>query len=451
MEHLAKINVPLYLRDKRATKQARRKNRAWRTKQRAQEEQAAIHAEFGAESKLVSMMAEGAPSAAKKDSVKGRVRFVAPEVFSLMEDAEGTLGAVSALAGQLQMPRVRSVHIDMHKVKSYDLGANALLDILVDEVHTKAKRTNRKIRWSGSYPAAPEQRRLVRSLGVIKFLEVSHEYTPPEEAARVEAFHERAKHYVRLVRPNEADKKSRVTQKFADHVNNCLRRIQRNLTPGARKKLCDYVGEILDNAEEHARMYDWTVQGYLDTSTGDLICELVILNFGRTVADSLLALDLGSYTRRMIQPYLDAHERKGFFSIGWARDDLMTLVALQGGVSSKNFSEADTRGNGTVDLISFFQKVASECRSEPGSKPAAKMTLVSGSTSILFDGRYEMVSSVGRPGIIAFNKENDLLVRPDSSAIRHLPKACFPGTILSIKFPLSPESSTSALRETSND
>jgi hypothetical protein len=445
MEHLAKTNVPLYLRDKRATKEGRRKNRLWRANLRKQKEQDAINAEFGVNSKVVSMLSAGAKVPSTKKSVKGRVRFVAPEVFSLMEDAEGTLAAMQALASQLQMPKIRVVEIDMHKVKAYDLGANALLDVLVDEINTKAKQTKRKIRWKGSYPADPDQRRLVRSLGVIKFLEVSHEYTPPEEAAKVEAFHARAKHYVRAVRPSEADKKSRSTQKFADHINNCLARIKRTLTPGARKKLCDYVGEILDNAEEHAQMYDWTIQGYLDTSAGSLICELVILNFGRSVADSLSALAPDAYTTRMIQPYLEAHSKKGFFSRGWAKEDLLTLIALQGSVSSKNFSEADTRGNGTVDLISFFQRVSSECRSNTGREPAARMTLVSGSSTILFDGRYEMVSSEGRPGIIAFNEQNDLLTRPDPTYVRHLSNACFPGTILSIKFPLSPESSTSAV------
>lgn len=442
MKHLAKTNVPLYLRNKRASKSANRVHRFWRAELRAQKELDAINSEFGVDSKIVSMMAQGARLPNNKDALKGRVSFVAPEVFSLMDDTEGTLNALKELATQLLLPKVRSVLIDMSKVKSYDLGANALLDILVDEINTKAKRTRRKINWKGSYPADADQRRLVRSLGVIKFLEVSHEYNPPHEAAKVEAFHSRCKHYVRAVRAKDTDRKSRVTQKFADHINNCLRRIHRELTLNARKKLCDYVGEILCNAEDHAQMYDWTVQGYLDTSADELICELVILNFGKSVADSLLALPEEGFTRKMIRPYLDAHQKKGFFSTGWDAADLLTLIALQGGVSCKNFSEADTRGNGSVDLISFFQKVVTECKSQPDSQEVAKMALVSGATSILFDGRYEMVNIDGGPGVIAFNSDNDLLHRPDPSCVRHFTKIAFPGTILSIKFPLSSESST---------
>jgi hypothetical protein len=441
MQHLAKVNVPLYLRDKRAGKRARRKNRLWRVEQERAAEQALINAQFGRESKVIAMQASGGAPGSPDLARKGRIRFVAPEVFSVMDDAQGTIAALRDLAAQIRsVPRIRSLYIDLHQVRKYDLGANALLDVLVEEVAVGARQTGHKIHWRGSYPADRELRRLVRALGVIRSLGVEQEYISPAEAANIEAFHDRAKHYVRAVRLNERDKKSRVTQRFADHINECLLRVRRELTPEARKKLCNYTSEILDNAEEHAQMHDWTIQGYLDTSAGEPICELVILNFGRTVAESFEALDPQGYTLQMVQPYLDAHQKKGFFSLGWKRDDLFTLISLQGGVSSKNLSDRDTRGNGTVDLIDFFQKVAAECPKSDGSKSRPRMTLVSGATAILFDGRYEMLSTGGGPGIIAFNTANDLLTPPDPDYVRHFSTGRFPGTILSIKFPLSPES-----------
>lgn len=447
VQHLAKINIPLYLRNKRGAKEERRKHRLWRASAAAEKDRAAIAREFGEASKVLGMVGGRSVAFTEKEARKGRVKFVAPTVFSITDGASETLAALSEFARQLQMPRVRSVDIDLHQVQVMDLAANALLDVIVEEVEVKAKRTKRKISWRGSYPANAEQRRLVRSLGVIKFLEVAHEYTPSEEAALVEAFHARAKHYVRTVRSNEADKKSRVTQRFADHLNKCLAHVGRVMKPESRKKLCDYVGEILDNAEEHAGMFDWTVQGYLDTHAEALICELAIFNFGRSIAESLATLAPGTYTRDAIQPYIAAHEKGGFFKAGWNRDDLFTLIALQGSVSSKNFSPLDTRGNGTVDLIDFFQKVCDECRSGPIGKGAARMTLLSGETSILFDGTYSMERPADRPGIIAFNSSNDLLDRPDHQFVRHLGGIRFPGTVLCIKFPLSSESSTTAIDE----
>lgn len=445
MQHLAKSNVPLYLRNKRAAKTTRREHRRWRKQRRSKVTREAESAEFGSQSKILVMMGAGSPQPSTVETRKGSVLFVAPEIFSMMEDPAGTVLALSELAMKLLMPRVRKVNIDLRKVKKYDLAANALLDILVDEVSVKARQTQRKIHWKGSYPADLEQRRMVRSLGVIKFLEVAHEYTSPNEAAHIEAFHERAKHYVRSLRVNETDRKSRVTQKFADHVNKCLRRSSKQLLPGARKKLCDYIGEILDNAEEHAKMFDWTIQGYLDSSVDAPICEIAILNFGQSISESLDALHPESYTKLMIQPYLDAHAKNGFFGMGWEISDLLTLIALQGSVSSKNFTNEDTRGNGTVDLITFFQKMGQECKEAEKNEISARMTLVSGSTAIMFDGKYRMAKTGDGPGIIAFNAQNDLKIKPDSAYVKHLSGRSFPGTVLSIKFNLSPSGSTKAV------
>ena len=68
----------------------------------------------------------------------------------MTEDPAGTVIALSELAMKLLMPRVRKVNIDLHKVKKYDLAANALLDVLVEEVSVKARQTQRKIHWKGS-------------------------------------------------------------------------------------------------------------------------------------------------------------------------------------------------------------------------------------------------------------------------------------------------------------
>ena len=324
----------------------------------------------------------------------------------------------------------------MGQAKSYDLGANAILDVLVDELRVQARRTGRRLSWTGSYPTDKSLRRFVQAMGVIKKLEVTHEYPHPEEAARLEVFDWRCRHYIRAVRPNESYLKSRVTQKFADHSNKCLKRVGKTLTAPARHRLCQYIGEVIDNAEEHAGMLDWSIQGYLDTHLEIPLCEIVIFSFGKTIAQTFNELPSGHYTRQQVQHYLDLHQNGGLFTAGWRPEDLYTLVALQGHVSTKNNSAVDTRGNGTVDLIEFFQKVYAECTKEfPESK--AQMTLVSGSTNIQFDGTYKMEPNSSGVRIIAFNAGNDLTKRPDSKYVHELKEVFFPGTILSIRFPLS--------------
>ena len=190
-------------------------------------------------------------------------------------------------------------------------------------------------------------------------------------------------------------------------------------------------------------MLDWAIQGYLDTQLPAPMCEIVIFNFGRSIAESLEQLPPQSYTRIQTERYLDLHKTGNFFRRGWRREDLFTLIALQGNVSSKNYSETDTRGNGTVDLIEFFQGMQAECAVGANGTPGnARMVIVSGSTYVLFDGKYQMRANAEGNRIIAFNGANDLRERPDSTYVRQLEGVCFPGTVICLKFALSPSEST---------
>lgn len=440
MRYLAQTNVPLYLKEKREKKRERRKHREWRARRQVNDREA-VDASYGDSSKILNLVADQHPVPSERFAKKGRVTFVAPANFSLLENPVGCLEALKKLAAELKIPRVRRVHIDLGGVTAFDVGANGLLDVLVDEVDWKARRSKRKIRWTGRYPANQALRRLVKALGVIKKLGVEHEYPEAQVAAKLEAFEDRCRHYVRAVRPSETERKARVTQRFADHLSECLARIGRSFTPEARHLLCSYVTEVLDNAEEHSGLFDWSVQGYLDTHKLPWVCEIVIFNFGNSIAKTFQNLPVLSYTRKMVEPYLVAHQRKGFFRQGWSHEDLFTLIALQQSVSTKNRSNLDTRGNGTVDLIRFFQRLCLECRAD-GTELKPKMALISGTTRILFDGTYEMKKNGVGLGVIAFNQANDLLLAPDPAYVTSISSVTFPGTVLSIKFPLSLGQST---------
>jgi hypothetical protein len=441
--HLAKSNVPLYLRDKRARKKERHDHRQWKQQLATAAHKQEVNRRFGVASKIVSMIAgDGSPlpEVLRKRSVK----FTLPSTFSVLAKPDTAVDAVTQFARQLRAQRLGRIYLDFTKVTDQDLGANAILDVLVDELQVQARRTGRKIRWGGTYPSSPDDRRFMRAMGVIRRLKVEHEYLGEEEAAAIELFDERCKHYSRSKKATQADMKTRVTQSFADHINNCLRRMGRELQPGARSRLCQYVGEIIDNAEEHGQMGDWSIQGYLDTSKHVPICEIAIFNFGRTIAQSFEALPASSYTRIQVQRYMDLHQRGGFFRRDWRAEDLFTLIALQGGVSSKNHTAADTRGNGTVDLISFFQRVHRECAQDEAAG-AARMSILSGSSFIVFDGTYEMRPNPNGVNIIAFNATNDLEQRPDPAYVRALAGVQFPGTMICFQFPLA----ATALRSSS--
>jgi hypothetical protein len=65
------------------------------------------------------------------------------------------------------------------------------------------------------------------------------------------------------------------------------------------------------------------------------------------------------------------------------------------------------------------------------------MAIVSGGTYILFDGTHRMRETEGKGKTIAFNKSNDLYLKPDEDYVKPLRGLHFPGTIISIRFPLS--------------
>ncbi len=431
--HLAKYNVPLYLRDKRERKRARRAARIAQASKLSAARSRELFAVFGKESRVIQMLAGS--TAAPTNNFGGRIRFSLPDVFSIMDSPETALAALSDLAQRARADTLASVFFDFERVHQYDLGANGVLDVLVEEMETQAKRRGRRVHWMGNFPKDPANMRFIRAMGVIKRLKIRHEYPSKEDAGRLALFDVRCRHYIRMLRPREADKKTRVTKEFADHINHCLGFIGRQLTASARARLCTYVGEVIDNAEEHSGMHDWAIQGYLDTQLAVPMCEVVIFNFGRTIAQTIEELPDDAYTRKQIRPYLEMHQKRGFFRRGWRKEDLYTLIALQGNVSSKNRSERDTRGNGSVDLIEFFQRVHAECSVEEG--PPARMAVLSGSTCIVFDGAYRMEESASGARVIAFNAFNDLQTKPDAKYVRQLEGVAFPGTLVSLKFPLS--------------
>ena len=437
--HLAKVNVPLYLRDKRARKLARRLNREWRSERSHQSSLRAFDAAFGARSQIVDLMASSAVP--EESNLRTRkIRFTLPPSFSIIDSPERAIAALANFARAMRTDKRGTVYIDFSKLSKYDLGANGLLDVIVDELSVESKRSGRIVRWRGNFPSDPAHARFVRAMGVIKRLKVVKEYPSPQDEPHLTLFDKRCRHYMRVLRPHQIDMKSRITAEFSDHINRCLKTIDRQLTPDARRSLCAYVGEILDNAEQHSGRLDWAIQGYLDTQVEIPMCEVVIFNFGRSIAETFEALPPESFTRLQIQRYIDLHTKRRLFSAVWRKEDLYTLIALQGNVSSKNEKDTDTRGNGTVDLIEFFQRMHAECSA--ATDASARMVIVSGSTSILFDGTYKMESQSNGAGVIAFNAGNSLEDLPDREYVRKLEGVCFPGTLIGLMFPLSTSKST---------
>lgn len=415
-------------REHKAARRARRELRRAEVKAREREREAAKGWPLQS---YVLRLTESVAKGAVRSASRKQVEVVVPETFSFTRNPEAVLRTIAQMRGVATNFNVREIYFDHSALVSYELAAEAVLDVIVREVSRERRRRARSLSLVGVYPTNEDAARFIKGIGISHHLEVENTELPKQEQDKLVIFerHRRAASAPGVI----ADQKGVVIQEFVEYVDKCLATIDREMTHVGRAKLCEYTGEIIDNVEQHASSQHWYLAGYLDISLHPPMCEVVIFNFGKTFAETFSELHPASFPRQQVGPYIERHQTQGWFSPSWTQEDLLTLVALQGGVSSKAVDQNDTRGQGTVELIRFFQDVCSEYHQ---GERKAEMALVSGSTHIRFDGTYGLrQDSMGR-WTIAFNQSNTLADPPDRKYVRHLQDAFFPGTVVSIRFPV---------------
>jgi len=220
---------------------------------------------------------------------------------------------------------------------------------------------------------------------------------------------------------------------IVDYLTRCLGTEGKELTPDGRKYIGNLITEAIGNAEEHSG--PWVAAGYFvqqyETDPGE--CHLVLFNTGPTICDRIESPDASEVIRKRAEDLADLHLRSGFFTARllnkWNKEALVTLYALQEGVSSR-LHERASRGNGTVQMIKAFSELAGTDQ---------KMCILSGSAYILFDGNYSLsqqrMSNTESREVISFNEEKTLEVPPDDKYVFALPRR-FGGTVVSLRFRL---------------
>ena len=356
-----------------------------------------------------------------------------PSNFSLIDNPIPSLEAIYKLANTARSKlKIKRFIIDHSTVDNIDLAAESIFDQVAAEIEREYKSRTKKLQFSGVYPNSERLKRLLRGIGIIKSLKIEHEYLSQSQKNKIEVFVRKAKKYKADV--GSLSYVELTTKNFVDHINKCLNRIGRELTDGAVDRLSTYTGEIIGNADEHSGESSWFVVGYYDHHDDSHLCEIAIFNFGKTFAETFMELPEDSFAFKAINPYIIKHETNKYFNHSWDKQDLLTLVALQGDISSKNENKDGTRGNGSVEMIEFFDRISKECS---GENAVPEMAIISGSTHIKFDGKYPLVEDNRGRKIIAFNSQNDLTCPPDDGYVSNLAPLYFPGALISLRFPLS--------------
>ncbi|WP_259556460.1 hypothetical protein [Vibrio harveyi] len=98
-----------------------------------------------------------------------------PKKFSLIEHPEETLEFISDIAQLGRSPSLRLIELDHSSITCHDLGAEVLLGMAVKTVKNTAMSRNRKVSVRGQLPNSKRKERLIRSMGVVKQLDIEHE------------------------------------------------------------------------------------------------------------------------------------------------------------------------------------------------------------------------------------------------------------------------------------
>lgn len=358
-----------------------------------------------------------------------------PKIFSVIHEPEAFLKSIYKLASG-ELSKLQKITVNYFKVAQLDLAASSILDFLIMELQYKKKG---RLKLQGYLPNDLVAKRYVRATGIIKNLDIKDHLLDSEEEKLHRVFSMRSKRSMTNVNLDSKGWKEFAIEDFVKHINLCLKDHDKRLTKDARRELTKYTGEILNNAEDHSGYDEVVITGYLDNSNSTHWCEIAIFNFGKTIAQTFREMPDSSYTHGEINRYISKHQKESWFGQEWTKDNLLTLVALQGHISSKNLHKDQDRGQGTVDLINFFQRIHKQCVDIEKNNSRVEMAILSGSTHVYFDGTYSMQEdSTGRK-VIAFNQDNDLHQKPDSKYVKNLHHLSFPGTVISIRFPMKHE------------
>lgn len=371
------------------------------------------------------------PFKSRLRTVPGKFEF--PKVFSLTTNGEQTLEAIQEIVSYARTSRLPRLTLDHRSVQDLGLGADALLAVVLKEITMEcAGLAGAYIR--GYKPSNKQVQTLMDNVGSVRVLGAGVDDIKVNLRSKATVFRHQNRGKDLKVDAFTADPISQITADFSDHLDECLSLSGRRLSVKGRGNLLSYVAEVLNNAQEHSGTAQWVIVGFVDDEDHSLVYRAAIFSLGKTIAQTFVDLDSSSISWQVVAPYLDRHRKAGFFGAEWTEADLLTVVSLQGHISSKLEQSID-RGQGTVDLIQFFQDMSLECAGK-GAKPM--MSIISGNTHISFDGKYRMEhNDVLRKKIIAFNQANDLAEPPDKAVVTRMKKVLFPGVMISLAVPLA--------------
>lgn len=362
-----------------------------------------------------------------------------PTNLCLIDNHIETIGFINDILNVLKFPENRRLVLDYSQTKHIDLATQMVQDIIMmdycDYYETLRIVSKAKVLKAiqGINIWNREVQKLLFSVGSRSQL------IEPME------FHDIIPYHLTKYDVNEeyvqtkVDRNGLDTTSLVEYVQKCYQRLNKPLSNQTLKDLGTVVGEILINAEEHSTHRTRYSVGLFHEKKEDGktygVFRLAILNFGQTIYEKFRDPLCPNKTVVQDMNNLSQHFREKSFFIEnvFEEEQLWTLYALQENVTAKVQGPTDSsRGNGSMQFIKCFFNIKG--RDRP-SDPISRMVLVSGNTSITFDGTYHdktIPQQNGQKTVMTFNKSGKIEEAHDTKFVRNQ-GYYFPGTFISIE------------------
>lgn len=360
-----------------------------------------------------------------------------PHIFSLVDNPEESILTIRRIINALLFENNQEVFYDYANCVKADVGAQALMDIILMEYNKFAYKCSKVSRpsdfhlfprgFGGMNINDDNLKKMMFSVGSPSCLGIkTNEYPdiiPFKMCSRCMLTANDRNHLSEL--------KDLDTTYAVDYVVNCLAKMNKKLTPKRLNDLSIVIGEILINAEEHSTLkHRFSVGYFQDTNENGRhygLLKLVIMNFGASIYETFKNnSNCPLETKNRMTALSEAYTKRGFFkSKEFEEETLWTLYALQQGVTSV---AGKRRGSGTIQFIRSFFNI----KDSQEVDNISRMVIHSGRTQVIFDGTYSITEKMdGRNkfNMMTFNNSGKIEDMPDKRYVRTT-DLFFPGTYI---------------------
>ena len=376
------------------------------------------------------------PLAAKAIKTHRSLKVKIPKVFSVFSKPDETLKLIHQMSQYLNAKHLQAIDIDHANCEKHDLAAEVLLAMVVSGLNAVRRKSGNEIGINGSLSKKPRINRLIRSVGVAR--EIAEDKYVIKKNLEDHDLHAFRQDSLRLEKksPGQLDQKTRATQSLTKHLNVALKQgiKKTELAPNAVKIVEQYIGELIDNSEQHSGENIWHTYGYLDTRNNSLgdpkKSELLVVSIGKSIFDTFAAKRDNERVWEKLGEYVEKH------SHSIPEHILVTIKAMQFKVSSKRDTDL-SRGRGTRDLVVLFKKISAYWKEDfDESNTTPEMIVLSGNCVLKIVP--EMVDAIDEQNpVLAFNRKNDYNLAPDRE-YAYETKFRFPGVLVAMRFPFGP-------------